>query len=440
MLPGCLASVAGLADEVVLVDTGSSDATRALAVRAGARVYDRPWDDDFSAPRNLALARATGDWVLQLDADERLAPGSAEGVRRALARSDLDLGLVWIHDAAGEGDDPAEVVSGRRRHGRPLPAPRLVRRRPGVAYRGIVHETVEDSVLALGGRQEVLPDVHLAHLGGAPARRASLAKGARNLALLERRRALEPGALAPVAWLAVEYWQAGRTEEAARAAAEGWSRVGAGTSPGAAHLLGVVRALSLLRAGEADGAREAAERLAALAGRSADALHLRGLAAEAQARREADAGRRRARLEEAAAAHREALAPRPPDPYALLDGADAREPWLRLATVLLQLGRPAEAAEAFRAARLAGADERAARLGEVEAILDGGDAAAALAALEPALDRHPDGWVLAAAAARALGARGEARLFLDRAAERIPAGFVAPHRAARHLALAGELR
>jgi hypothetical protein len=68
-------------------------------------------------------------------------------------------------------------------------------------------------------------------------------------------------------------------------------------------------------------------------------------------------------------------------------------------------------------------------------MLDAGDAGGALAGLERLLDARPDGWVLAAAAARALGAREEARLFLARAAERVPAGFVSNHRAARQAAM-----
>jgi tetratricopeptide (TPR) repeat protein len=436
MLPGCLASVRGLADEVVVVDTGSRDGTREIAVRAGARVYDRPWDDDFSAPRNLALAGATGDWVLQLDADERLAPGAAAGIRRALARRDLDLGLVWIHDAASEEADPADVVSGRRRHGRPLPAPRLMRRRPGLEYRGIVHETVEDSLADLGGRLEVLPDVHVAHLGGAPAHRAALAKRERNIALLERRRRMEPDALAPVAWLAVEYWQSGRPDDAERAAVEGWARVDGRSSPIAVHMLGVSLALASMRRGDASSARKVAERLLRAEGRSADAVFLLGHATEATARAEPPGGRRRELLEAAERLYQEALGKRSrPEVYMIVDGADSWAALLRRATVLLLLERPEEAAAEFRAARLAGADEGATCLGELEAMLDAGDAGGALAGLERLLDARPDGWVLAAAAARALGAREEARLFLARAAERVPAGFVSNHRAARQAAM-----
>jgi hypothetical protein len=74
------------ADEIILVDTGSTDGTMELARAAGARVFERPWDDDFAAPRTLAASHARGRWVLQLDADERLSPASIPALRAALRR------------------------------------------------------------------------------------------------------------------------------------------------------------------------------------------------------------------------------------------------------------------------------------------------------------------------------------------------------------------
>jgi glycosyltransferase involved in cell wall biosynthesis len=75
-LPECLESVQGVVDEMILVDTGSTDETPEIARRYGAVVLECPWSDDFSVPRNLALQHATGDWILVLDADERLHPRS----------------------------------------------------------------------------------------------------------------------------------------------------------------------------------------------------------------------------------------------------------------------------------------------------------------------------------------------------------------------------
>ena len=70
----CLSSVAGLFDEIVVVDTGSKDRTREIAREFGARVFDFVWVDDFAVARNAALARATGDYAFWLDADDVVDP------------------------------------------------------------------------------------------------------------------------------------------------------------------------------------------------------------------------------------------------------------------------------------------------------------------------------------------------------------------------------
>src|SRR5277367_1611612 len=70
----CLAIVAGLADQIVIADTGSTDGTAPLARELGATVFDVPWQDDFSHARNAALQALTTDWALVMDDDEELDP------------------------------------------------------------------------------------------------------------------------------------------------------------------------------------------------------------------------------------------------------------------------------------------------------------------------------------------------------------------------------
>jgi GT2 family glycosyltransferase len=83
-LPNCLASVRGLFDEIVVIDTGSHDRTAEIARSFGAKVFDFPWVDDFGAARNEALARATGDFAFWLDADDVLDPPQREKLRALL--------------------------------------------------------------------------------------------------------------------------------------------------------------------------------------------------------------------------------------------------------------------------------------------------------------------------------------------------------------------
>jgi glycosyltransferase involved in cell wall biosynthesis len=82
-LRACLESVAW-ADEIIVVDAESADKTAALAREFTDRVWVRPWPG-FAAQKNFALEQATGDWILSLDADERVTPELAEGIRRIVA-------------------------------------------------------------------------------------------------------------------------------------------------------------------------------------------------------------------------------------------------------------------------------------------------------------------------------------------------------------------
>jgi hypothetical protein len=81
-LPECLESLA-FCDEVVLVDSGSRDRTREIAREAGARVFESPWHG-FAVQRNVALDHASGDWVLEIDADERVSAALAQAIRDLL--------------------------------------------------------------------------------------------------------------------------------------------------------------------------------------------------------------------------------------------------------------------------------------------------------------------------------------------------------------------
>jgi tetratricopeptide (TPR) repeat protein len=85
-LPRALASVKGVADEIIVTDTGSTDRTAEVAKEMGATVVHFPWCDDFSAARNFSISHARGDWILWLDSDEELLPDSVEELRACMAR------------------------------------------------------------------------------------------------------------------------------------------------------------------------------------------------------------------------------------------------------------------------------------------------------------------------------------------------------------------
>jgi len=185
LLPDCLASAAPFVDEIVLADTGSTDGTRRIAGDAGAIVVHHPWTDDFAAARNTALAACTGDWILSLDADERLAPGAGERIREAVGCDDIDAFLLTLHNAGRLDAPPAEVVAGPARLGEPFRVLRLLRNVDGLRWERPIHETVEGWLLRRGARAAAL-DAHLVHVGYLPEVWASAGKEGRNLRILER--------------------------------------------------------------------------------------------------------------------------------------------------------------------------------------------------------------------------------------------------------------
>ena len=75
-LSQCLESVKGHVDEIIIVDTGSTDDTVKIAQRYTDKIYLHPWEGSFSKARNQALSYVTCDWVFQIDADEELIEGS----------------------------------------------------------------------------------------------------------------------------------------------------------------------------------------------------------------------------------------------------------------------------------------------------------------------------------------------------------------------------
>jgi tetratricopeptide (TPR) repeat protein len=427
LLPGCLASVKGVVDQIVLADTGSVDGTREVARAAGALVVEEPWQGDFAAARNAALRCATGDWILVLDADERLAPGAGQRLRAALKGARFDLGMLPLHNADRLDAAPLDVVSGRRRIGPPVQLPRLLRHAGGLAWKGIVHESVEEWIVRRGGRA-ALVDADIVHLGAVPELRAARGKRERNLELLRRRCEADPGDAAAHGYLAGELSELGRLDEAAEAADRGWAAFDAQPASRSLHRLAVVRAIVALRRGDPGLALASLDRVEARQGPHPDLAWLRGCALDLEGGR-ADPARAPAACRAAAAAFLAADRLRAgPRPERLTEGCQPPAALVRAGEALLDAAAPAEALAAFRAAAALAPASRAARLGEAEALLALGRAGEALAGLEPVLGPDADGWALAAAAAAALGAAEEARLFSARARD---AGALSARRSGR---------
>ncbi|HEY9647638.1 MAG TPA: glycosyltransferase family 2 protein, partial [Chroococcidiopsis sp.] len=133
-LPRCLASVRSLVDEMVIVDTGSTDETVAIAQSFGAQVFHAEWQDDFAAARNEALQHVNGKWVLVLDADEEIAPDSVPALRQIM-QDDETLVVNLVRQEIGAVQSPYSMVS------------RLFRQHPDLQFAHPYHASIDDSVL-----------------------------------------------------------------------------------------------------------------------------------------------------------------------------------------------------------------------------------------------------------------------------------------------------
>ncbi|MCZ4496604.1 MAG: glycosyltransferase, partial [Thermoleophilia bacterium] len=131
MLPGCLAAVAEHVDQIVIVDTGSTDRTREIAEEYGALVVDFAWNGSFADARNQTLPHATGDWILWLDADEHVVAGDGPQLREMARRTWFEgISLIETH-FTGEAEGGGETTH------TPM---RLFRNRSEYGWRGRVHE------------------------------------------------------------------------------------------------------------------------------------------------------------------------------------------------------------------------------------------------------------------------------------------------------------
>ncbi len=135
-LAQCLRSVKDAAAQIIVVDTGSTDRTVEIAKAHGAEVHSFAWCDDFSAARNAALERATGDWILILDADEELPPDQHAALQAGLNDPEVIACRLPLTNRGQEAEGRSCV-------------PRLFRNAPGAFYHGRIHEQVFQSLIAL---------------------------------------------------------------------------------------------------------------------------------------------------------------------------------------------------------------------------------------------------------------------------------------------------
>ncbi|GJQ63597.1 MAG: hypothetical protein SCALA702_26500 [Melioribacteraceae bacterium] len=134
-LGDCLKSVKEVVDEIVIVDTGSSDNTVNIAREYGAKIFHFEWINDFSAARNYALSKTTGDWILYLDADERLAPESYNEVSE-IKRTTVKAGFYCNVISFDEHNSKPNIIRYNR----------LFKNSADIRFEGKIHEQIVHSL------------------------------------------------------------------------------------------------------------------------------------------------------------------------------------------------------------------------------------------------------------------------------------------------------
>jgi tetratricopeptide (TPR) repeat protein len=313
-LPRVVESCRGLATEVIVVDTGSTDDTVAVARQLGARVEHFPWVEDFAAARNCSLELATGEWIMVMDADDEFPRDEVAAVRRWLrhpAAVDV-VGLYRRYPYPGVDRDSVSVHPWLFKNGR------------GLRFSGAIHEVL---VRADGApaRPEVTLPVTLHHHGIDTAEAAER-RAHRNVPMLRAAVARDPRDVRIRFYLGLSLMEAEAWDEAASHLADVVTGIGpeVDLSPKARACLG----FALLRNGRAAEAERALREGLTFHPRYPDLWYALGLVLE-----------RQGRLQEAVAAHEQALVGRFGPEMAWHDWS-AREtrPHLALCDLKLALG------------------------------------------------------------------------------------------------------
>ncbi len=179
MITDCLNSIAEFVDEIIIVDTGSTDNTLKIAQSYGANIFHYEWNDDFASARNESLKHCCGKWILYLDADERLEQSSIQDLRSILENASDDIGayVCTIESTHLQLDNSTELHRGGY--------PRIFRNYgyPNIKFEGRVHEQIGESIFALN-KSIAFSQVIIKHLGYDTTREVMESKVKRNYQLL----------------------------------------------------------------------------------------------------------------------------------------------------------------------------------------------------------------------------------------------------------------
>ncbi len=172
----CLESIRPYVDEMIVVDTGSTDNTPNLCRELGARVEHFPWCDDFSAARNESLKYATGEWIFWMDSDDTIPQQCGEQLRAIAEGEHSPSTLGYVMQVHCPGADPQDVTV--------VDHVKLFRNRPGLRFEHRIHEQILPAIRRAGGQVE-FTDIYVVHSGSEHTESAHRQKLERDFRILQ---------------------------------------------------------------------------------------------------------------------------------------------------------------------------------------------------------------------------------------------------------------
>lgn len=207
LLPQCLESVKSIVDEIIMVDTGSSDQTMEIARRYGARVVQYEWQDNFAEARNQGLNLATGEWILWLDADEKMDKHQGKKLKSLLHK-----GISMAPSAVGVQFILCNYFENKIEQ---LPVLRMVRNLPEHRFKAVIHEQMQFFTPRVNSNPVVYQvDIQIHHYGYMRKRIHQKNKIERNIRLLHKASQQEPSNMSYHYYLAIEFYRCNRLSEA----------------------------------------------------------------------------------------------------------------------------------------------------------------------------------------------------------------------------------
>jgi len=204
-LERCLRSLKGRVDEIIVVDTGSTDRTVKIAESYGATIGHFKWINDFAEARNASLDLVTQPWILWIDADEELVGGCEPYLLRAQSYPCYASYSVIIRNIDSEGASDSEAYLHT--------ADRLFQNHPKIRFEGRIHESIKSGVVASGLYVRSLYEVNLNHYGYSEEMMLARGKDARNLELITQELEKNPNDPFQLFNLANTHSAAGRSTE-----------------------------------------------------------------------------------------------------------------------------------------------------------------------------------------------------------------------------------